>query len=246
MQITGIDVGGTGIKGAQVDTETGELLTKRQRMLTPQPATPAAVAEAVAEMVAACGSEGPVGVGFPAAMRDGVALTASNLHPSFVGVDVAALLTAACGRPVAVLNDADAAGLAEASFGAARGQAGTVLVITVGTGLGTALCVDGRLVPNTEFGHVLLHGDIAEAYASDSARKRDDLNWKTWAGRFDEYLQHLRSILYPSRFVIGGGAAKKFERFGPHLTVETPVVPATLGNQAGLVGAAMHAERELG
>jgi len=243
MHIVGVDVGGSGIKGALVETETGELVAERLRIETPQPATPAAVAEVVAQVVSGCGGTGPVGAGFPAALRDGVSLTATNIDDGFVGQDVASLFAQACGRPVAVLNDADAAGLAEATFGAAKGVGGTVLILTVGTGIGTSLCVDGQLVPNTEFGHVLFEGGIAEAYASDAARKRDGLKWAEWGARFDAYLRHLETLLYPSRIVVGGGAARKFDKFAGSLTLTTPVVPAALGNQAGLVGAALHALR---
>jgi polyphosphate glucokinase len=243
MHIVGVDVGGSGIKAALVDTSSGELLTKRHRIPTPQPATPEAVAATVADVVALSGGDGPVGAGFPAALRDGVSLTATNIDDGFVGVDVAALFSEACGRPVAVLNDADAAGLAEATFGAAKGVSGTVLILTVGTGIGTSLCVDGRLVPNTEFGHVRFKGDIAEAFVSDAARQRDGLKWAEWGKRFNAYLRHLETLLYPSRIVVGGGASRRFEKFAASLSVATPVVPATLGNMAGLVGAALHAER---
>jgi polyphosphate glucokinase len=241
MQIVGVDVGGSGIKGALVDTETGELVSERVRIATPQPASPARVAAAVAEVVSACPGDGPVGVGFPAALRHGVALTAANIDSSFIGIDLAGLFGEHCRRPVAVLNDADSAGLAEVTFGAARGRLGVVLVITVGTGLGTALCVDGRVVFNSELGHVEMHGASAEHYASDAARKRLDLSWKMWAGRFDEYLHTLERLLYPELFVVGGGAVKKWDRYGTSFTVETPVVPASCGNLGGMIGAAMHA-----
>ena len=241
MEIVGIDVGGSGIKGALINTETGSLISDRVRLSTPKPATPRSVAATVAEVVAACGGDGAVGVGFPAAQRDGVALTATNIDPSFIGTDLSRLFSDCCGRPVAVINDADAAGLAEVSFGAARGRSGVVLLITVGTGLGSALCVDGRVVFNSELGHLELHGDLAERYASDSARKRDDLGWKRWGARFDEYLHLLERVLYPELIVVGGGAVKKWERFAPTLTVKTEVVPAALGNLAGMVGAAVHA-----
>jgi polyphosphate glucokinase len=245
MHIVGVDVGGSGIKAALVDTSSGELLSERHRIPTPQPATPDAVARTVAEVVALSGGDGPVGAGFPAALRDGISLTATNIDAGFVGVDVAALFTKRCGRPVALLNDADAAGLAEATFGAAKGVSGTVLILTVGTGIGSSLCVDGRLVPNTEFGHVRFKGDIAEAHVSDAARQRDGLKWVEWGKRFNAYLKHMETVLYPSLIVVGGGAARKFEKFAPSLSLSTPVVPATLGNLAGLVGAALHAERSL-
>ena len=249
MEIVGIDVGGSGIKGARVDTATGKLLTERHRIKTPKPATPAAVATTVAQVVAAsdvgaAGSPGPIGVGFPVALRDGLALTATNIDDSFVGADVATLFSQSCGRPAFALNDADAAGLGEAHFGAARDIAGTVVLITIGTGLGSSLVVDGKLVPNTELGHLRFHESIAEAYASDSVRKRLDLDWETWGRRFNEYLRHLDFVLHPRRIVLGGGGSKKWHKFEHLLDVDCEVVPAVLGNEAGIIGAAIWAECE--
>lgn len=246
MQITGIDVGGSGIKGALVDTDTGAFVGERTRLATPRPATPEAVAATLAEVARACGGDGPVGVGFPAVVRTGVAETAANIDPSFVGTDLNALFGERLGRPVVVVNDADAAGLAEARLGAARGRSGTVLVITVGTGLGTALVVDGTLVPNTELGHVLLHGDTVERYAADAVRKREDLSWPAWAGRFSEVLRHLDFVLRPTLIVVGGGAAKKWDKYAEHLRVDCEVVPAVLRNQAGIIGAALSAQARAG
>jgi len=241
MQIVGVDVGGSGIKGALIDTEKGELASDRVRIATPHPATPDAVAAAVAEVVSACPGDGPVGVGFPAALRDGVALTAANIDSSFIGIDLAQLFGEHCGRPVVVLNDADSAGLAEVTFGAARGHLGVVLVITVGTGLGSALCVDGRVVFNSELGHLELHGGPAENYASDAVRKCLNLGWTKWAARFDEYLHSLERLLHPELIVLGGGAVKKWDRYSTSFTIKTPVVPASCGNLGGMIGAALHA-----
>lgn len=247
MEIVGVDIGGSGIKAGLIDTEQGLLLGERVRTGTPRPATPEAIAATVAEVLADCGGDGVgvVGVGFPAAQRDGVALTACNIEPSFIGTDLTRLFAESCGRPVAVINDADAAGLAEVRFGAARDRRGVVLVITVGTGLGSALCVDGKVVFNSELGQLELHGDLAERYASDAVRKREELSWKRWGARFDEYLHALEGLLHPELIVVGGGAAKKWDRYAAAFTVRTEVVPAALGNLAGIVGAALHARSQL-
>ena len=241
MNVLGIDVGGSGIKGAPVDTEKAELTAERLRLPTPQPATPQAVAETIAELVRHFSWRGPVGIGFPAAIRNGIVCTAANIDTEWIGTDGTGLLGKATGGPVTLLNDADAAGLAEMRLGAGRGRAGTVFVITVGTGLGTALFRDGRLVPNTELGHIVLHGRNAESYASDAARKRDDLSWQKWARRFEDYLLRLEELFWPDLFIIGGGASKKHEKFFPHLKVDTAIVPAALRNEAGIIGAALSA-----
>lgn len=241
MNVLGIDVGGSGIKGAPVDTENAELTAERLRLPTPQPATPQAVAETIAELVRHFSWRGPVGIGFPAAIRNGIVCTAANIDTEWIGTDGTGLLGKATGCPVTLLNDADAAGLAEMRLGAGRGRAGTVFVITVGTGLGTALFRDGRLVPNTELGHIVLHGRNAESYASDAARKRDDLSWQKWARRFEDYLLRLEELFWPDLFIIGGGASKKHEKFFPHLKVDTAIVPAALRNEAGIIGAALSA-----
>lgn len=242
MEVLGIDIGGTGIKAAPVDLNKGVLLTERIRVKTPQPATPAAVAAAVAGVVAQCNWTGPIGCGFPAAIRNGMALTAANIDPSWVGTDVQALLTQATGCPVGVINDADAAGLAEMRFGAGRGQSGTVILVTIGTGLGSAIFLNGELLPNTEMGHLYLEAKVAEHYASDAARKRKNLSWEKWARRFDKHLHQLERLFWPDLFILGGGTSKKHDQFLSLLTVNTPVAIAEHFNDAGILGAALASE----
>ncbi|MFP5347287.1 MAG: polyphosphate--glucose phosphotransferase [Actinomycetes bacterium] len=233
----GIDIGGSGIKGALVDLATGELAADRIRIPTPQPATPEAVAPVVAEIVERCG-EGCVGVTFPAVVQHGVARSAANVDKSWIGTDVASLLREATGRDVVVVNDADAAGVAEARWGAAKGKDGVVIMTTLGTGIGSALLVNGHLVPNTELGHLEIDGHDAESRAADSARDREDLSWKEWAARLRRYYTVVENLLWPDLFVVGGGVSKKHEKFLPLLDIRTPIVPATLRNAAGNVGAA--------
>jgi len=246
MQILGIDIGGSGIKGAIVDTTDGLVIGERFRIPTPSPATPLAVAGATRMLVEHFAWERPIGVGFPAVIRNGVSLTAANVDKAWIGTDVQALLRETCGRPAVVANDADVAGLAEMRLGAGRGAQGVVLTVTLGTGIGTALFVDGKLVPNTELGHLELHGQDAELLASDAARERDDLNWKRWAKRVDDYLHMLHRYFWPELIIVGGGVSKKHEKFLPRLTVETRVVPAELRNHAGIVGAALLAAETFG
>ncbi|MEV0994750.1 polyphosphate--glucose phosphotransferase [Nonomuraea sp. NPDC050202] len=236
MNVLGIDIGGSGIKGAPVDTEAGELLEERLRIPTPEPSSPDAVAEVVRTITGHFGWTGPVGVTFPGVVVDGVIKTAANVDRSWVGVDAARLFGGAT-----VLNDADAAGLAEVSLGEGRGRRGTVLVLTFGTGIGSALFVDGVLVPNTELGHLELNGREAEHHASDRAREKHDLSWEKWAERVEEYLRHVEMLFSPSLIVIGGGASKKAQKFLPHVHLDTPVVPAALQNQAGIIGVALAA-----
>ncbi|WP_103129088.1 polyphosphate--glucose phosphotransferase [Deinococcus aerius] len=243
--ILGIDIGGSGIKGAPVDTATGKLMAERHRIPTPEGARPDAVKDVVAELVRHFGHQGPVGVTFPGIVQHGKTLSAANVDKGWIGLDADALFTQATGRDVTLINDADAAGLAEARFGAGAGVSGVVMLLTFGTGIGSALIHDGVLVPNTEFGHLWLKGDKeAEAWASDRARERDDLNWKQWAKRASTYLQHLEGLFSPDLFIIGGGISKKAEKWQEHLKTErTKLVPATLQNEAGIVGAAMMAGR---
>jgi polyphosphate glucokinase len=241
MEILGIDVGGSGIKGAPVDTETGELTTARHRIPTPIPAKPRAVAEVVAQIVHSFEWQGPVGCGFPAVVRDGVTLTAANIHPRWIEKKASALFAEKIGCPVVVVNDADAAGLAEMAFGAGKGNKGVVLVITIGTGLGTAIFTGGKLLPNTEFGHLQIRGKDAELRASDAVRQEKKLTWKQWAKRFDEFLVSMEKLIWPDLIILGGGVSKKAEKFIPLLTVQTEVVPAQMLNEAGIVGAAMAA-----
>src|ERR671920_354408 len=239
MNVYGIDVGGSGIKGAPVDTQSGELLTERVRIKTPKPATPDAITRTAVEVVGQSGWDGPVGCGFPAVVKDGVVQTAANIDRAAIGFDLRASLQREIDASVSVVNDADAAGLAEIRWGAARDEDGVVLMLTLGTGIGTSLFVGGRLVPNTEFGHIEVRGKDAEHRAADSPRKRDDLSWKEYAKRLDEYLHKVEFLLWPDLIVIGGGISKKSEKFFPHLTARTKVVAAEMHNDAGIAGAAL-------
>ncbi|MBO0892942.1 MAG: ROK family protein [Acidimicrobiales bacterium] len=239
MEVLGIDVGGSGIKGAPVDIDTGQLLAPRQRLSTPHPATPEGVAKAVGRLAQVFSWEGPVGCAVPSAVRDGVALSAANIHRSFIGCDVRALLEKATGSPVAVLNDADAAGLAEMVLGAGRGEDGQVLVLTFGTGIGSALFVGGALVPNTELGHLEVDGEDAERRAAERARLRHGLSWTEWSVRVNRYLEAVETVLYPDLIVIGGGASNKADKFTGRLKSRARLVPASFRNQAGIIGAAL-------
>ncbi|MEU4544823.1 polyphosphate--glucose phosphotransferase [Nonomuraea dietziae] len=234
MDVLGIDIGGSGIKGAPVDLEKGRLSAERLRIPTPQPAKPHDVAEVVAQIVKHFEWKGPFGVTFPGVVVDDVVRTAANVHHSWVGVDAAQLFGGAT-----VLNDADAAGLAEMRYGEGRGRKGTVLMLTFGTGIGSALFVDGILVPNTELGHLELHGKDAEHRASDRAREDHNLSWEKWAERVEEYLRHVEMLFSPALIVLGGGVSKKADKFLPHVKLATPVVPAALQNEAGIIGAAL-------
>jgi polyphosphate glucokinase len=242
MSILGIDVGGSGIKGAPVDLPSGRLLTERHKMLTPQPATPAAVAAAVAEVARKFDPAERVGVAVPAVIKQGVAYTAANIDPEWVGCDIQGVFSVALGARVTVLNDADAAGLAEMRFGAGRDVPGTVIMLTLGTGIGSAVFLDGRLVPNTEFGHMEIRGDEAEHRASAQARKNNHLSWTKWAARVSQVLVALEQLVWPDLFIIGGGVSRKSDKFLPLLKCQTRVVPAALGNDAGIVGAALAAQ----
>ncbi|MEV4165668.1 polyphosphate--glucose phosphotransferase [Nonomuraea dietziae] len=239
MDVLGIDIGGSGIKGAPVDLDKGRLSAERLRIPTPQPAKPEDVAGVVAQIVKHFEWKGPFGVTFPGVVVDDVVRTAANVHHSWVGVDAASLFGGAT-----VLNDADAAGLAEMRYGEGRGRKGTVLMLTFGTGIGSALFVDGVLVPNTELGHLELHGKDAEHRASDRAREDHDLSWEKWAERVEEYLRHVEMLFSPALIVLGGGVSKKADKFLPHVKLDTPVVPAALQNEAGIIGAALATPRE--
>jgi polyphosphate glucokinase len=239
MDVFGIDVGGSGIKGAPVDTASGELVAERVRIKTPQPATPEAIAATAVEVVEQSGWDGPVGCGFPAVVKNGVVQSAANIDKANIGFDLQKRLEQELGDPVRVINDGDAAGMAEMRWGAGRGVKGVVLMLTLGTGIGTSLFVGGTLVPNTEFGHIEIRGEDAEHRAADSARKREDLSWSAYAERLDEYLHRIEDLLWPDLIVIGGGISKKSEKFLPHLTARTRVVPAQMLNEAGIAGAAL-------
>ncbi len=241
--VLGIDIGGTGIKAAPVDTVTGELTAERQKLTTPHPASPDAVVDVVAQLVQAFDWTGPAGVTFPGVVVNGVIHTAANLDHAWIGLDAVKALEASTRLTVTVLNDADAAGVAEMRFGAGKGVGGTVLLLTFGTGIGSALFTDGVLVPNTEFGHVEIRGKDAERRASELAREEHDLSWGTWAERVDEYLSHVEALLSPGLIIIGGGVSRKADKFVPLLTgLRAKIVPAALQNDAGIVGAAMAVE----
>ncbi|MFZ0531793.1 MAG: ROK family protein [Anaerolineales bacterium] len=243
MHILGIDVGGTGIKGSPVDIDTGSLLAERYRLLTPQGAKPSPVAEVVKNVALQFDWHAPIGCGFPAVIRNGVAESAANINQKWIGLNVAQLFSEATQCPVYVVNDADAAGLAEVTFGAGKGVHGVVMMITIGTGLGSALFIDGKLVPNTELGHIEVECDDAESITSDVVRKQQDLSWKKWAKRLDKYLRTLESLFSPDLLILGGGAVKNQDQFMPLLTLRTRVIPAELGNDAGIVGAALAASQ---
>ena len=241
MQILGIDIGGTGIKGAPVETDTGVLLLERFRLPTPEGAKPDPIAAVIKEIAAQFGWYAQIGCGFPAVIRNGVAESAANINSRWIGTNVAQLFSEVTQCPVNVINDADAAGLAEVTFGAGRGVKGVILMITIGTGLGSGLFIDGKLVPNTELGHIEVDCDDAETLASDEVRKEQDLSWKKWAKRLDKYLNSLEKLFSPDLMILGGGVVKKQDQFLPLITAHTRIVPAALGNDAGIVGAALAA-----
>lgn len=241
MHILGIDVGGSGIKGATVDTKTGVLTKERQRIKTPQPATPEKVTEGITEVIQHFNWKGPVGIGFPAVVQHGVIRTASNIDDDFIGKNIETLVEESSGCPTYALNDADAAGLAELTFGAGKPK-GVVLVVTVGTGIGLSVFSDGVLLPNCEGGHLYLkNGSTGEEWAADSVRKAKDLNWKRWAKRFNTYLKELEKIFWPDLLILGGGVSKKMDKFEEFLSIKTPIQAARLKNEAGIVGASLHA-----
>lgn len=239
MEALGIDIGGSGIKGAPVDTTSGRLLTERFRIPTPQPATPAAMIEVAAQVVRHFAWSGQIGCGFPAVIRGGKVLTAANIDESWIGTPIEDELARAIGTPVKALNDADAAGVAEMRWGAGQERTGVVLILTFGTGIGSALFVNGQLVPNTEFGHIEIRGREGEHRASDAVRERKQLSWKRWAKRVDEYLDTMERLIWPDLIIIGGGASADAAKFLPLLTTRAELVPAQMRNNAGIAGAAL-------
>jgi polyphosphate glucokinase len=242
----GVDIGGSGIKGAPVDLRKGKLAEERFRVPTPQPATPEAVAAVVREVLDHFDWQGPFGCTFPAVVQHGMVRTAANVDSAWIGTDAHKLLAKVTGRRPLVVNDADAAGLAEAHFGAAKHHDGVVLISTLGTGIGSALVVDGRLVPNTELGHLEIDGHDAESRAADSARERENLNWADWAERLTRYFQHVENLFWPDLIVVGGGVSKKADNWLKLVDVRTEIVPAKLLNDAGIVGAAVLAAEQHG
>lgn len=243
-EILGIDIGGSGIKGAPVNITTGNFTQERFRIPTPVPSKPELVASVVAEIAKHFNWNGSIGCGFPAVIRHGVAYTAANVHRSWIGTHAENIFSKVCQCPVTVINDADAAGLAEQVFGVGKNYPkGVVLMLTIGTGIGSAIFVDGILIPNTEFGHLQVRGKDAEIRASDATRQRKKMAWDEWAERLNEYLQMMESLIWPDVIVLGGGVSKDFNRFAPFLNVRADVVPAQLLNNAGIVGAALAATR---
>jgi len=243
----GIDIGGTGIKAALVDTHTGTLASPRVTTPTPRPATPAAVADATATLCAGFdghATNAAIGIALPAVVTHGIARTAANIDASWIGTDAAGLFTRALGRPVAVLNDADAAGIAEVEFGAAHDVPGVVMVVTLGTGTGSALFLDGRLLPNTELGHLEHDGEDMCNWACAATRTRENLTWETWTARLQTFLSHAEALIWPDLYVVGGAISAESAHFLPLLDIRTPIVPARMGNDSGIIGAALYAARE--
>lgn len=245
MELLGIDIGGSGIKGATVDLDAGRLTRDRHKILTPQPATPKAVAKIVVELVEHFAWEGPIGCTFPSVVRQGIVHSAANVDKSWITIDGERLLGKATGQKVVLLNDADAAGIAEMKFGAGRDRSGVVFMLTFGTGIGSGVFVDGHLVPNTELGHLEFKGMDAEHYAAARVREAEKLTYKKWGMRVNEFLQHLEKVFSPDLFIIGGGVSRKLQRFRDYLTVDTELVPAKLRNEAGIIGAALVARDRL-
>jgi len=241
----GIDIGGTGIKGALVDTKSGVLLSERLRYETPQGGSPKAIAKTLKDLIAQLpGSAGlPVGICFPAVVQHGVTLSAANVSKEWIGLDADAMFEKELGREVHVINDADAAGIAEVKFGAARGQKGLVIVTTLGTGIGTALMFNGKLVPNAELGHLQIDGVDYESKAAYSAKERENLSWEEWAKRLQKYFSQLEALLTPDLFIVGGGVSKEHESYLPLLKLKTPIIPAENRNSAGILGAAHWAKK---
>lgn len=239
MEILGIDIGGSGIKGAIVDIEKGEFVTDRLRIPTPQPAKPEPIAEVVGQISRHFEWTSPIGCTFPAVVKHGVTLTAANVDDDWIGTDAKSLIEKHTGNPVVVLNDGDAAGIAEMKFGAGKDRNGLVIILTLGTGIGSAFFINGVLIPNTEFGHLKVRGKDAEDRASDRIRQEKDYSWKKWGAKLSEYFQYVEFLFTPDLFIIGGGVSKKFDKYAPHIVCDTEIVPAQLLNNAGIVGAAM-------
>lgn len=243
MEILGIDIGGSGIKGAPVDTEQGVLTAERHRIPTPQPATPGAVIDVVGEIVEHFRWDGLIGCTFPAIVKNGITHSAANVDNAWIGYEAEKHLRQRTGCSLMLINDADAAGIAEMQLGAGRNREGVVFILTLGTGIGSAIFVNGELLPNSELGHLEVHGKEAEKWTADSARTRKNLKWKAWAERLNTYLSHLEFLFSPDLFILGGGVSKKFDKYESYLTTQAPVVPAALRNEAGIVGAALAARR---
>jgi len=243
MDVLGIDIGGSGIKGAIVNIKTGEFVAERHRIDTPQPAKPEQIAETINLMAKHFDWKDKIGCGFPAVVQNGIVKTAANIDKSCIGVNANELFSKATKCKVKVFNDADAAGFAELTFSDLKSIKGLTIFLTIGTGIGSAFFKDGVLIPNTEMGHIYMkNGLIGEKYTSDAIRKEKDLDWETWSKRFDEYLNYLEKLFYPNLFIIGGGTSKKFDKFQSFLTIKTEIKPAKLLNNAGIIGAALLAK----
>lgn len=240
MEVLGIDFGGSGIKGAIVNTQTGELLTERHRIVTPQPATPAAVEEVIAELIQHFNWKGKVGIGVPAVVKNGVVLTAANIDKGWIGQHINKHLSKKTGCQVECINDADAAGIAEVHFGAGANTEGMVFLLTIGTGVGSVIFMDKHLVPNLELGHLEFKNESIERYAADSVRKNLDLSWTDWGKRFNEALNYYEKMFNPNLFIIGGGVSKKMHKFEEQINLETRIVAAKMQNNAGIIGAALN------
>ncbi|MCF6222507.1 MAG: ROK family protein [Flavobacteriaceae bacterium] len=241
MEILGIDIGGSGIKGAIVNTNTGELMSKKHRIATPQPATPENIAKTIKEMVDHFNWSGKVGCGFPTPLAHGKCLSGSNLHPSLKNVQIDDLFHKITGLNFNVINDADAAALAEINFGAGKNKQGLIAVITLGTGIGSGLFYNGQLIPNSELGHLTYKSEPFENYAADSIRKKEELSYKKWGKRLNKYFNHLELLFSPDLIIIGGGASKKLHKFEDQIKINAPIIPAENKNEAGIIGAAMAA-----
>ncbi|MDX2481306.1 MAG: ROK family protein [Desulfuromusa sp.] len=241
MNVLGIDIGGSGIKGAIVDVETGQLCSERLRVETPQPATPQAVIDSTCQLIKTFNWDGLIGCGFPAVIQKGLVKTAANIDESWLDIDVQDILQKATECSCAVINDADAAGLAEMQFGEGRGRSGTVLILTLGTGIGSALFYQGQLVPNLELGYLPMEGAPAEHYTSAAVRKNEKLSWLVWSKRLNKFLNHVERLFSPELIIVGGGVSRKHEKFFPHIETQAELVPARWLNQAGIIGAACFA-----
>ena len=245
MKILGIDIGGSGMKGALVDAVTGEMLTKRHRIPTPEGRKPKDMARVVNEIAEHFNHKGPIGVGFPTIIKNGICKSPGNLHKKWLGVNVQELFSEATGLPVTVLNDADAAGFASINYGIGKGKMGLVVMITIGTGLGSGAFLNGELIPNFELGQIPYKKyKKIELWAADSAKEREELSYEKWGKRFNTFLEYVELIICPDFIILGGGASKDFDEYKDCITIKTPVVPATLKNQAGIIGAAAAAAHE--
>ncbi|MFQ5522306.1 MAG: polyphosphate--glucose phosphotransferase [Acidimicrobiia bacterium] len=235
----GIDIGGSGIKGAVVDLDDGALISERIRMATPEPVAPTEMGEMVAKLASTVGYDGPIGIGFPAVVVEGTVWTANHIHKSWIGLNAVEAFSDAAGVEVAVINDADAAALGEHRYGAARGVQGLVILLTFGSGIGSGFLLDGRLLPNVELGQLELDGHRpAESYFSASARKRDGVGWDEWGDRVNRFLTHVNTLFNPNLMVVSGGVARKWEKFSHRIDPDLPAVRAQAANNAGIVGAA--------